>query len=94
MLVTSSRRPLRPVLRMSELAGIIPRIFWLDPPPTAYQIIVVDWLRHEVDDRAEIKMPVLVHIVGHQNIEVFHYLADTRAYRDAQIAASLYGATL
>ena len=66
MLVTSSRRPLRPVLRMSELAGIIPRIFWLDPPPTAYQIIVVDWLHHEVDDRAEIKMPVLVHIVGHQ----------------------------
>lgn len=72
--------------------GIIPTRWWLAPePPTIVQVIIVDWLYREVDDQAEIKMPVLACISGHRNIEVWHYLQETRDHRDMVIAESLYG---
>jgi len=71
-----------------ELRGIVPAIVPAPPPePFAVQVIIVDWLYREVDDLAEIKMPVLQHIVGHRNREVYEYLELTHDVRDSRAAA-------
>ena len=72
-----------------ELLGIVPAIVPAPPPePFAVQVIIVDWLYREVDGLAEIKMPVLQHIAGHRNREVYEYLELTHDVRDSRAAAS------
>jgi hypothetical protein len=61
------------------------------PEPFAVQVIIVDWLYREVDGLAEIKMPVLQHIAGHRNREVYEYLELTHDVRDSR-AAAIYSA--
>ena len=68
-----------------ELRGIVPAIVPAPPPePFAVQVIIVDWLYREVDGLAEIKMPVLQHIAGHRNREVYEYLELTHDVREPQ----------
>jgi hypothetical protein len=75
-----------------ELRGIVPAIVPAPPPePFAVQVIIVDWLYREVDGLAEIKMPVLQHIAGHRNREVYEYLELTHDVRDSR-AATIYSA--
>jgi hypothetical protein len=75
-----------------ELRGVVPAIVPAPPPePFAVQVIIVDWLYREVDGLAEIKMPVLQHIVGHRNREVYEYLELTHDVRDSR-AAAIYSA--
>ena len=75
-----------------ELRGIVPAIVPAPPPePFAVQVIIVDWLYREVDGLAEIKMPVLLHIAGHRNREVYEYLELTHDVRDSR-AAAIYSA--
>jgi hypothetical protein len=57
------------------------------PEPFTVQVIIVDWLYREVDGLAEIKMPVLQHIAGHRNREVYGYLELTHDMRDSRAAA-------
>ncbi len=72
-----------------ELRGIVPAIVPAPPPePFAVQVIIVDWLYREVDSLAEIKMPVLQHIAGHRNREVYEYLELTHDVRDSWAAAT------
>ena len=71
-----------------ELRGIVPAIVQAPPPePFTVQVIIVDWLYREVDGLAEIKMPVLQHIAGHRNREVYGYLELTHDVRDSRAAA-------
>jgi hypothetical protein len=75
-----------------ELRGIVPAIVPAPPPePFAVQVIIVDWLYREVDGLAEIKMPLLQHIAGHRNREVYEYLELTHDVRDSR-AAAIYSA--
>jgi hypothetical protein len=75
-----------------ELRGIVPAIVPAPPPePFDVQVIIVDWLYREVDGLAEIKMPVLQHIAGHRNREVYEYLELTHDVRDSR-AAAIYSA--
>ena len=77
-----------------ELRGIVPAIVPAPPPePFAVQVIIVDWLYREVDGLAEIKMPVLQHIAGHRNREVYEYLELTHDVRDSR-AAAIYSAEM
>ena len=90
----SSANSLPPATRKKnmELRGIVPAIFPAPPPePFAVQVIIVDWLYREVDGLAEIKMPVLQHIAGHRNREVYEYLELTHDVRDSR-AAAIYSA--
>ena len=75
-----------------ELRGIMAAIVPPPPPePFTVQVIIVDWLYREVDDLAEIKMPLLQHISGHHNRDVYEYLDLTHDLRDSR-AAAIYGA--
>ncbi len=90
----SSANSLPPAARKEnmELRGIVPAIVPAPPPePFAVQVIIVDWLYREVDSLAEIKMPVLQHIAGHRNREVYEYLELTHDVRDSR-AAAIYSA--
>src|SRR6516162_846397 len=97
----SSANSLPPAARKEnmELRGIVPAIVPAPPPePFAVQVIIVDWLYRivdwlyrEVDGLAEIKMPVLQHIAGHRNREVYEYLELTHDLRDNR-AAAIYSA--
>jgi hypothetical protein len=70
----------------------VPAIVPAPPPePFAVQVIIVDWLYREVDGLAEIKMPVLQHIAGYRNREVYEYLELTHDVRDSR-AAAIYSA--
>jgi hypothetical protein len=57
-------------------------------PPKSSLLIV---LCREVDGLAEIKKPVLQHIAGHRNREVYEYLELTHDVRDSR-AAAIYSA--
>src|ERR1051325_10944162 len=75
-----------------ERRGIVPAIVPAPPPePFAVQVIIVDWLYREADSLAEIKMPVLQHIAGHRNREVYEYLELPHDVRDRR-AAAIYSA--
>jgi hypothetical protein len=91
---TKTLNPISPAARKEnmELRGIVPAIVPAPPPePFAVQVIIVDWLYREVDGLAEIKMPVLQHIAGHRNREVYEYLELTHDVRDSR-AAAIYSA--
>jgi hypothetical protein len=86
------RHALGETLTAAVLLGIVPAIVPAPPPePFAVQVIIVDWLYREVDGLAEIKMPVLQHIAGHRNREVYEYLEFTHDVRDSR-AAAIYSA--
>ncbi len=71
--------------------SLFPR--WWSAPynPIVIQYIVVDWLYREVDQHVEEKMPILRVIHGYRNIEVYGYLKDTAAEREAKTCLAVYG---
>jgi hypothetical protein len=47
------------------------------PPKKFDQVVLVNWLSIEIDRLATLKMPILNHISGHRNREVFAFLQAT-----------------
>ena len=58
-----------------QFNSIFPVRFW--PPPSAPkydQIVIVNWLRLEVDMTATTKMPILEELTHWRNREVWHWV--------------------
>ncbi len=61
---------------MTDAYGnLFPQPFILPQKPAKYeQRVLVNWLHLEVDDTAARRMPILQHLTGHRNIEVFYFV--------------------
>ncbi len=58
-----------------EFSGWFPVKYVPKQRPAKYdQQVLVNWLDLEVDDMAEIQMPILRRLAGHRNREVYYYI--------------------
>jgi hypothetical protein len=57
------------------MSDIFPTWYQAPIPPKKFdQFVLVNWLDVEIDNRAMQRMPILYHISGHRNREVFAFL--------------------
>jgi hypothetical protein len=73
------------------LAGCYPRRWRWEPFDSFYSEIIVNWLEIEVDEQAEIRLPVLRQIYGHRRREIVDWFAATKDRRYAETTYALYG---